>query len=130
MPKGLRHCGVHCGRETSRFGWLGGLAIFLFVWDEVGSWVAPHATVDGDVVTLYQVWKFDYRNFRTAGWLRLQVTFVRERFLNYVRAINGLRETPRWCHAIMNNCNPPAETVGLPDARQQWEPAALCTWHH
>jgi hypothetical protein len=51
----------------------------------------------------------------------LPVADVRERFLEYVQAINELRKHPRWYHAITTNCTTAIRSQHALQARIPWD---------
>ncbi len=52
---------------------------------------------------------------------RLNDSSVRESFLEYVRAVNNLHETPRWYNAVTNNCTTAIRQHRAASARMPWD---------
>jgi hypothetical protein len=55
--------------------------------------------------------------YRTAAGL----TQTRQRFLEYIRSINGLNETPRWYNAITTNCTTGIRSQHPATERMPWD---------
>lgn len=52
---------------------------------------------------------------------RLNARFLRESFLEYVRTVNELHETPRWYNAITNNCTTAIRHQRTASERVPWD---------
>jgi hypothetical protein len=52
---------------------------------------------------------------------RLNAPLVRESFLDYIRTINELHETPRWYNAITNNCTTAIRHQRATNRRSPWD---------
>ncbi len=54
---------------------------------------------------------------------RINVTpeHARQRFLEYMAAMNSLRETPRWYNAVTTNCTTSIRTQSAKDERIPWD---------
>jgi Domain of unknown function (DUF4105) len=52
---------------------------------------------------------------------RLNAPLVRESFLDYIRTINELHETPRWYNAITNNCTTAIRHQRAANRRAPWD---------
>lgn len=52
---------------------------------------------------------------------RLNAPLVRESFLDYMRTINELHETPRWYNAITNNCTTAIRHQRAANRRSPWD---------
>jgi hypothetical protein len=52
---------------------------------------------------------------------RLKAPHVREAFLEYVRTVNELHETPRWYNAITNNCTTAIRHQRASTERAPWD---------
>jgi len=46
---------------------------------------------------------------------------ARRRFMDYIRALNHLHDTPHWYNAITTNCTTTIRTQTEPDTRQPWD---------
>jgi hypothetical protein len=46
---------------------------------------------------------------------------ARERFLEYIRSLNALRDKPRWYNAITTNCTTSIRTQHPPNKRMPWD---------
>ena len=46
---------------------------------------------------------------------------ARERFLEYIRSLNALRNKPRWYNAITTNCTTSIRTQHPPNERLPWD---------
>ena len=70
-----------------------------------------------DVIRL----RTNYREGEDVYLYRLRAPFVRESFLEYVRMINELHETPRWYNAITNNCTTAIRHQRASSERAPWD---------
>jgi hypothetical protein len=70
-----------------------------------------------DVIRL----RTNYREGEDVYLYRLNARFVRESFLEYVRTVNELHETPRWYNAITNNCTTAIRNQRTASERPPWD---------
>jgi hypothetical protein len=63
----------------------------------------------------------NYRKGEDVYLYRLQAPFVKESFLEYIRTINELHETPRWYNAITNNCTTAIRQQRAASDRAPWD---------
>jgi len=70
-----------------------------------------------DVIRL----RTNYREGEDVYLYRLNARFVRESFLEYVRTVNELHETPRWYNAITNNCTTAIRQQRTTSERPPWD---------
>ena len=63
----------------------------------------------------------NYRKGEDVYLYRLQAPFVKESFLEYIRSINELHETPRWYNAITNNCTTAIRQQRAASDRAPWD---------
>jgi len=77
------------------------------------------AADERDVVRL----RTNYRKGEESYLYRTRVTpeRARQRFLEYVATINGLRERPRWYNALTTNCTTGIRTQHPPSERVPWD---------
>jgi hypothetical protein len=63
----------------------------------------------------------NYRKGEDVYLYRLKAPHVREAFLEYVRTVNELHETPRWYNAITNNCTTAIRHQRASTERAPWD---------
>jgi hypothetical protein len=63
----------------------------------------------------------NYRKGEDVYLYRLKAPLVKESFLEYVRTVNELHETPRWYNAITNNCTTAIRHQRASDTRAPWD---------
>lgn len=70
-----------------------------------------------DVIRL----RTNYRKGEDVYLYRLKARFLKESFLEYVRTVNELHETPRWYNAITNNCTTAIRHQRAANERAPWD---------
>ncbi len=70
-----------------------------------------------DVIRL----RTNFRKGEDTYLYRLKAPFVRESFLEYVRTVNELHESPRWYNAITNNCTTAIRQQRAASERAPWD---------
>jgi hypothetical protein len=63
----------------------------------------------------------NYRKGEDVYLYRLKAPFAKESFLEYIRAVNELHETPRWYNAITNNCTTAIRNQRAASERAPWD---------
>jgi hypothetical protein len=63
----------------------------------------------------------NYRKGEDVYLYRLKAPLVKASFMEYVRTINELHETPRWYNAITNNCTTAIRHQRASDERAPWD---------
>lgn len=63
----------------------------------------------------------NYRKGEEVFLYRLQAPYVRDSFLEYVRTVNELHETPRWYNAVTNNCTTAIRHQRAATERAPWD---------
>jgi hypothetical protein len=63
----------------------------------------------------------NYRKGEDVYLYRLKAPFVRESFLEYIRTVNELHETPRWYNAITDNCTSAIRHQRAAAERAPWD---------
>ena len=63
----------------------------------------------------------NYRKGEDVYLYRLKAPLVKESFLEYVRTVNELHETPRWYNAVTNNCTTAIRHQRASDKRPPWD---------
>lgn len=70
-----------------------------------------------DVIRL----RANYRKGEDVYLYRLKAPYVRESFLEYVRTVNELHETPRWYNAVTDNCTTAIRQQRAAAHRAPWD---------
>ena len=63
----------------------------------------------------------NYRHGEDVYLYHLKAPFVREAFLEYIRTVNDLHETPRWYNAITDNCTSAIRNQRTAAERAPWD---------
>jgi hypothetical protein len=63
----------------------------------------------------------NYRKGEDVYLYRLKAPLVKESFMEYIRTINELHETPRWYNAITNNCTTAIRHQRAANERAPWD---------
>ena len=63
----------------------------------------------------------NYRKGEDVYLYRLKAPFVRESFLEYIRTVNELHESPRWYNAITDNCTSAIRNQRAASERPPWD---------
>lgn len=63
----------------------------------------------------------NYREGEDVYLYHLNARFLKESFMEYVRTVNELHETPRWYNAITDNCTTAIRHQRAADARAPWD---------
>jgi hypothetical protein len=63
----------------------------------------------------------NYRQGEDVYLYRLNAPLVKEGFLEYIRTVNELHQTPRWYNAITNNCTTAIRHQRASNDRQPWD---------
>ena len=70
-----------------------------------------------DVIRL----RTNFRKNEDVYLYKLKVPLIRESFLEYVQAVNELHHTPRWYHAVTNNCTSAIRHQRVASMRAAWD---------
>lgn len=70
-----------------------------------------------DVIRL----RTNFRENEDVYLYRLKVPLIKESFLEYVAMVNELHQTPRWYHAIANNCTSAIRQQRVASKRAPWD---------
>jgi hypothetical protein len=70
-----------------------------------------------DVIRL----RTNFRKGEEVYLYRLEAPFIKESFLEYIRTINNLHETPRWYNAITDNCTSAIRHQRAASERPPWD---------
>jgi len=70
-----------------------------------------------DVIRL----RTNFRENEDVYLYRLKIPFIKESFLEYVQLVNELHQTPRWYHAITNNCTSAIRHQRVASKRAPWD---------
>lgn len=70
-----------------------------------------------DVIRL----RTNYRKGEDVYLYRLKAPMVRDAFMEYLRNVNELRETPRWYNAVTNNCTTAIRHQRASNRRAPWD---------